>query len=249
VVRPLVAVTTTLIPRAGAHRRPQIILYADYQSVLEARGLTTVLITPAASQASIERILDVCDGLLLTGGEDVDPARYGEAPIPELGATSAARDAMEFAALQHALELDLPVLGICRGCQVMNVALGGTLYQDLTVQRPGDLLHQQQEPWGLRTHLVQVAGDSHLGRILGPAEMLINSFHHQGIRELAPPLRPTAIAADGLIEAVELPDREWVVGVQWHPERYEATLPETDPDRRLLDTFAEVTYAAAVRGA
>lgn len=234
---PLVGVTTTLVPESGTWRRPEIALYAVYVAALEQLGLTSVLITPAHSPRSVKALIEQCHGLVLTGGEDVDPSRYGEDPLPELGMVNPARDEMEMTALGLALEHRIPVLGICRGCQVLNVYFGGTLYQDLDTQRPGELRHRQSEPWGLRTHHVTVEPDSRLSRLLELEEMLINSYHHQAIKDVAPGLVVVAKAADGLIEAVESTSGEWIIGVQWHPERHEATAPETDPDRMLFEGF------------
>jgi len=239
-MRPLVAVTSTLVPEAGPYQRPEIALYAIYLRVLERIGLASVLVTPAHDFRSLRTLLDRCDGLVLTGGEDVDPALYGEEPIPQLGIINRPRDRVELAALKIALERELPVLAICRGCQLLNVCLGGTLYQDLPTQRPETVLaHMQAETWERRTHRVRVRRGSRLAGIVGGEDLLINSFHHQGIKDVAEQLEVVAVAEDGIVEAVEAPDFPWVIGVQWHPERHEATAPETDPDRRLLLSFRD----------
>lgn len=238
-MRPLVAVTTTVVPEAGPYRRPQLTLYEVYVSVLERHGLASVLITPAHAVASIPDLLDHCSGLVLTGGEDIDPAYYGEEPIPELGITNRQRDEAELFVLELALERGMPILGICRGCQLLNVKLGGTLYQDLTAQREESLGHIQSEPWERRTHHVKIRPGSRLERIVGDREMLINSFHHQGIKDVAPDLRVVALAEDGTVEAVESDTHTWLLGVQWHPERHEATAPTTDPDRRIFTAFRD----------
>jgi gamma-glutamyl-gamma-aminobutyrate hydrolase PuuD len=243
----LVAVTTTMVPEAGGTRRPEIALYAIYVGVLERLGLTSVLLTPAHSPRSIQLLLRRCSGLVLSGGEDIDPSRYGEDAIPQLGMVTPARDAMEIAALGLALERRLPILGICRGMQLMNVFFGGTLYQDLDTQRPGELLHRQTEPWGARSHAVKVAPDSQLCEILGSEDLVINSFHHQAVKDLAPTLRAVAMTADGVVEAVELKTHPWIMGVQWHPERHEASAQSTDPDRRLLAAFRQAVVERAGR--
>jgi gamma-glutamyl-gamma-aminobutyrate hydrolase PuuD len=242
---PLVAVTTTLVPDGGVHRRPQAVLYASYLDVLEHIGLASVLATPAHRGPSLQSLLDRCAALVLTGGEDVHPGRYGEDPIPELGKVNEVRDDMELAALSLALERDLPVLAICRGCQLLNVFFGGTLYQDLPTQFPGALLHDQREGWGQGSHVAYVDPSARHARIFGSDELWINSHHHQGIKDLAPGLRVIARAEDGLIEAIEHVDRHWVVGVQWHPERHEADAPDTDPDRRLFAAFRRAVYERA----
>jgi putative glutamine amidotransferase len=234
-----VALTTTLDAVAGEHSRPAVFLYTSYIRALEQIGLAPVLITPAHSPASIASLLDACCGLVLTGGEDVDPSRYGEKPSPALGATLPARDDMEFSALDCALRLDMPIFGICRGCQVMNVHFGGSLYQDIDTERPGHLLHAPLAPWGQRTHEASVLKDSLLHRIVGADLLKINSFHHQAVKELGQGLRVVARAEDGLVEAIEHESRDWVLGVQWHPERGEAEAPDNDPDRRLFAGFQE----------
>lgn len=177
-------------------------------------------------------ILDQVDGLLLTGGEDVDPARYGQAPDPTAGLELApARDALDFALLQGALERDMPVLAICRGMQVLNVAFGGTLVQDL----PGHRAERKDGDWVSAHHQVYVSPGSKLGAIIGAGAFYrVNSRHHQGLREAqkAPRLLASAYAVqDGLIEALESPAHAWVVGVQCHPER------EDEVPRGFLNLF------------
>ncbi len=245
-MNPLVAVTTTLVPHAGVHGRPQVVLYASYMSALDSVGLAPLLLTPVHSPASVQALLAQCHGLMLTGGEDVDPRRYGEDPIAELGPVLPERDELESTALTVALERDIPILGICRGCQVLNVFYGGTLYQDLPVQRPESGPHEQ-EGWIGRSHDVHVAPGSRLDAIVHGQELRINSFHHQAIRDLGPGLEIAALADDGVVEAVEARDRSWVIGVQWHPERHEATAPESDPDRLLFGAFRQAVYEEAGR--
>lgn len=238
-MRPLVAVTTTAVAETGPFQRLQVALYALYLEVLEHYGLAPVMITPAHTGASLAALLDHCQGLVLTGGEDVDPARYGEPPLPGLGVTNPARDETELLTLDLALERDLPILGICRGCQLINVHFGGSLYQDLTLQAPSSVRHRQDEPWERRTHRVRIERDSRLASIVGAEDLVINSFHHQGIKELGAGLRVVARAVDGTVEAIERPSSpSWLLGVQWHPERFEATAPETDPDRRIFQAFS-----------
>lgn len=246
--RPLVAVTASLDRKSGRHEQPSVFLYTSYISVLEAMGLAPVLLTPAHSQAAIRSILSSCRGLVLTGGEDVDPARYGEKPSPALGSVLKERDEMEYHAIEAAVERDLPILAICRGIQVLNVYLGGTLYQDLATEQPGDVAHEQPTPWSAKSHTVRIEEDSMLREIVGCHTISINSFHHQALKNVAPSLRVVARADDGLIEAVESRNNGWMLGVQWHPERHEATAPDTDPDRRLFAGFRDVVLSGVVAG-
>jgi putative glutamine amidotransferase len=235
---PRVAVSCTVNDAAGAHRKPAAFLYTSYLDALELVGLAPVAITPAHSAAALASIMSVCDGLVLTGGADIAPARYGEAPAPALGSVSLERDELEWRALDRALERDLPVFGICRGLQILNVYFGGTLYQDLPSELGATIGHEQAEPWSGRAHDVDVVADSLLHRVVRSDVIRINSFHHQGVKRLAAGLRAAAHAQDGLVEAVESPQHAWILGVQWHAERRAADVPETDHDRRLFAAFA-----------
>jgi putative glutamine amidotransferase len=234
-----VGLTTTIDPEAGSHARPALFLYTSYIQALEQIGAAAVLITPAHGSAAIDALVSACYGLVLSGGEDVDPARYGEKPNPALGAVQPARDTMEFHALDCALQRGMPVFGICRGAQVLNVHFGGTLYQDIDTQRPGNLRHQQTAAWDRDAHGITVEPESLLCSIVRERRLFINSFHHQAVRDLGTDLRVVARADDGLIEAVEHTTYPWLLGVQWHPERNEARMPETDPDLRLFDGFRD----------
>jgi putative glutamine amidotransferase len=248
-LRPLIAVTTTM-GSGGSHQLPAVKLNVQYVTAVEEPGGTALLVTPAHDEASVAAIVGMAHGLLLTGGEDVDPARYGQAPHAELGHVTPSRDAVELAALSEALRRGIPVLAICRGLQLLNVALGGTLFQDLPAQRPGPLVHEQEAPVGHRWHGATVEPDSGLQAIFGTGELFINSFHHQGIDRLAPGLRATVWAEDGLVEGVEGTDHAWMYGVQWHPERGEAEAPrdQRDPDRRLLWEFVDAARRFMERG-
>jgi putative glutamine amidotransferase len=236
---PLVALTTGAVDRAGRHEQPQARIYGAYISALEDAGLTPVLVTPLHSSSAVRSLLENCAGLVLSGGEDVDPARYGEAPIPELDAVSAERDALEWLAIDTALARNLPVFGICRGIQVLNVHMGGTLYQDVPAQRPDAVIHEQPEPWGQDAHEIAISENSLLSRIVRGSCIRVNSFHHQAIKDLAPGLAVSARTEDGLIEGVEASSHPWLVGVQWHPERYPANAPSAHPDRLLFRAFAD----------
>jgi putative glutamine amidotransferase len=241
-MNPFASLTTT-IDRNGGQGRSRIVLHANYIYVLQRVGVMPSLVSPAHDPDSVAALVRSSCGLVLSGGEDVEPARYGEDPIPQLGEVNPARDAMEWRALDVALSMDMPVLGICRGMQVLNVYLGGTLYQDLPTQRGDMINHDQDAPWSHHQHHVQCTNGSHLQRILGDCTPLeINSFHHQAVKDLAPGVRCTAQAEDGLIEGIESEHHRWVLGVQWHPERHEAEAPHTNPNVRIMEAFA-----AAVR--
>ena len=244
----LVALTTSIDPAAGPWAQPRLLIYGAYLDALQLHGLAPVLVTPGHTRSAVEALLERCDGLVLSGGGDIDPARYGEEPLPLLDSVSPARDAIEFAALDFALARGIPVLGICRGCQVMNVHARGTLFQDVDAQRPGNVGHRQAGSWHERSHDVTVEPDSLLYAAVGVRTFHVNTFHHQAIKDVAPRARVTAIAEDGLIEGIEYRDHPWAVGVQWHPERHEAKAPDADPDRCLFSAFAgAVTRQLAAR--
>jgi putative glutamine amidotransferase len=194
---------------------------SDYvEGVAEAGGVP-MIIPPSISLRAAEALLDGLDGLLLSGGPDLDPGYYGEGPIPELGTTIPEWDALEMALLGLALERGMPIFGICRGMQILNVALGGTLYQDVPSQLGADVFnHWQTTPKCQVTHEVEVLDDSCLVKITDRQTIEVNSYHHQGIKRLAGALTVAARSADGVVEAVESHDfsDHWLVGVQWHPE-------------------------------
>jgi putative glutamine amidotransferase len=193
----------------------------DYvEGVVEAGGLPVVL-PPVGGAREAEALLDGLDGLLLSGGSDLDPGYYGEEAVPELGVTVPERDAFEMSLVKHALRRGIPIFGICRGMQVLNVALGGTLYQDLPSQLGKDILkHWQETPKRQPAHKIEILHNSNLAEITRCQYVKVNSYHHQGIKEVADSLAVTARSSDGVIEAVEYHDfsDQWLIGVQWHAE-------------------------------
>ncbi|MCX7850392.1 gamma-glutamyl-gamma-aminobutyrate hydrolase family protein [Thermus sp.] len=224
----LIGVATQYRAGEGPMARRFLGLLEPYLEALRSQGLAYVLLPPQPQEA-LERILPHLDGLLLPGGGDVDPALYGEEPHPRLGEVSPERDAHEVFLARHAAERGLPTLGVCRGVQAMNVALGGTLYQDLEAQGLGRVQHHQKSPPPALGHGVRLVGESPL-RGLFPERFRVNSYHHQGLKALGRGLRPAALAPDGLVEAVVLEGHPLFLGVQWHPE----LLPEHWPLFGLL---------------
>jgi putative glutamine amidotransferase len=169
--------------------------------------------------------------LLLSGGSDLDPGYYGEEPVPELGVTLPERDAFEVALVGMALRRGMPVFGICRGMQVLNVALGGTLYQDLPSQWGRDLLgHRQDTPKWQPKHEVWVEHGSYIAEVMERELVKVNSYHHQGIKDLAEGLVATGYSTDGVVEAVEAGDlsERWLLGVQWHAEAMRGAGPQQE---------------------
>jgi putative glutamine amidotransferase len=210
---------------------------------VERAGGAPALAPAGLGAAALEAIFRRVDGVLLSGGGDVDPARYGAAPHPLAVGVDAGRDEAELWLARRAADEAKPIFGICRGAQVLNVALGGTLYGDVG-EHPGAGPHafdQPGQPWDLRAHWVQVAEGTRLARLLGAPRVGVNSLHHQAVRALAPGLAAAAHAPDGLVEAVELPGHPFALAVQWHPE----CLPEATAMQRLFEGFVE---AAGRRG-
>ena len=237
--KPLVAVTATVRSVDGVDR---VRLNAAYVHALESVGLVPLVIPPLADADAARRVLDVAAGLMLTGGEDVDPARYGADPHPELGPVNCDRDETELALLARARELTMPTFAICRGVQVVNVGLGGTLVQDLPSERDDVGAHELDGERGSRVHGVSIDPSSRLASIVGAQALAVNSIHHQAIDRLGAAVRINAHADDGTVEGVESSDPSWwMVGVQWHPEELTAT-PEPW-DRRLFAAFADACRA------
>ncbi len=210
---PTVAVTA---PRRLVEGRERVTLNTAYVRALERAGVVPLAVPTMLAPDHAAAALNGMRGLVLTGGEDVAPDRYGALPHPRLGVVDPSRDAAEVALIDAARQRGLPILAICRGIQILNVALGGTLYQDLSSERPGPVPHSDETSH----HGVRVAAGSLLERTLGTRAATVNSRHHQAIRDLAPALKAVAWAEDGVIEAAEPngADDPWIVAVQWHPE-------------------------------
>ena len=245
--RPVIGIATQTLPGVPGERQPCWLMGRSYIEELRKVGAVPWVIPLIPHDGdTLQEIFDRLDGVFITGGVDVDPSRYGEPKTPLCGTTDPDRDAVEIALLRHALARDLPVLAVCRGIQILNVACGGTLYQDVSAQVPAALKHDffptpDQPSRKYLAHDVTVKAGSRLGRILGDARVPVNSMHHQAIKELAPNLAATAYAPDGIIEGVEGTDGRYLVAVQWHPEE----LTETQPGMaRLFTTFADASRAA-----
>ncbi len=219
----------------GAHR---VRLNSVYVQALESAGLIPVIVPPLSNETAARAIVSRVDGIVLTGGEDVDPSIYGQPRLPECGVSNAARDRTEIALVRAARELAKPLLAICRGPQLLNVALGGTLVQDIPTQIPGALEHNPQNERSSRVHPVQIEEDSLIANAIKATSISVNSFHHQSVDNVAPGLRVTAFAPDGVVEGLESTSPEWwVVAVQWHPEEMNDS-PEPW-DRGLFKAFAD----------
>ncbi len=214
----------------------------DYVRSLTEAGAIPLLLAPDMTDEQARQCAEELDGLLLSGGNDVSPRCFGQEPVQGLGEVNPLRDQSELRLVKLFLEKEKPILGICRGVQMLNVALGGTLIQDLPSQHRREdgqpsIDHRQTALGAYASHRVVVAEGSLLERILGQQELWVNSFHHQAVGEVAGQANLSAWAADGVVEAIELPDAPFVLGVQWHPEKM--TQAGDEASRRLFAAFAE----------
>ena len=248
---PRIGLTASVMPTKVGTRRT--FLNEPYIVAIQEAGGIPVVLTPAHGGSALRALFELLDGLVLTGGEDVAPERYREEVLHPNVESVPERDALEFQLLEWALAADLPVLAICRGIQLLNVGLGGTLYQDLPADNPADLVHDQgigdtPRPRTEAHHPVAVKPGSCLADVLGAETVEVNSMHHQGIKALAAPLAPVAHAPDGLVEGVEPVDvARWsfLLGVQWHPE--ELARGGDAPSRRLFERFVAAAAKRVVR--
>lgn len=234
--RKIVGITCSTL-RQTEKAAPRQALNRSYARAVEQAGGVPVILPVTTEPEVIARYLGILDGLLLSGGVDIAPAQYGEEPHPQLGAVDPDRDATELPLARMALEQDMPLFAICRGIQTLNVALGGSLWQDLPAQRPSEIGHQQSERGMARhefCHSIRIEPDTRLRAIIGAETMQTNSFHHQALRRVADGLVVTAFAEDGVIEAAEHPAYRYVLGVQFHPED---TAPRDEKSRRLFESF------------
>ncbi|MGH7392759.1 MAG: gamma-glutamyl-gamma-aminobutyrate hydrolase family protein [Candidatus Rokuibacteriota bacterium] len=237
---PLIGVTTSV---TLGHTPERAHVNAAYLRAVQQAGGVPVALPPHLDAPSRDALWRRLDGLLLTGGGDLAPERFGEPPHAAVYDVAPERDALELTLTERALAGAVPVLAICRGIQVLNVALGGSLIQDLPTEVPGPVAHSQTAPREEPTHDVKVMVEgTRLGAVVESAELSVNSFHHQAIKRLGRGLRAVAWAPDGVIEGVDMPDaRALVIGVQWHPE----DLVGRDAAARRL--FSALVQAALAR--
>jgi putative glutamine amidotransferase len=212
---PVIGITTA---RGKVDGNPTIRLGEAYVNAVQKAGGLPLLLP--VSEMAIEAVLPRLDGLVFSGGGDVNIQRFNGMPHPEVYGVDDLRDEMEINLVQAAVRRGLPFLAICRGIQVVNVALGGTLYTHISDQLPGALHHEYQDSRSrdYLAHPVDVVAGSRLAALLGSTHLMVNSMHHQGVQRVAPGLKPTATAEDSLVEALELPDHPFGLAVQWHPE-------------------------------
>lgn len=226
-MKPIIGISTALNCIAG---QQYMAIDDTYIHSIEQAGGIPVMLPQLEDLDKVALLVDAIDGLLLAGGQDIDPSLYDEDPLPQTERTSLRRDFSEIELFRQAMQKQKPVIGICRGMQIVNVALGGSLIQDIPVQKPHALEHARPQIQA-SYHFIDIDENSRLGQITG-SELVVNSIHHQGVEEAAPGLRVTATARDGMVEAVEM---EGYLGVQFHPER----LSDQETFHRIFVDFVE----------
>jgi putative glutamine amidotransferase len=242
--KPLIGITAYDFIRPGTDWRYDVSYGRNAAAIEEAGGLP-VLIPSHVSNETLRAIYDRLDGVLLPGGGDVNPDLYQNEKHDKVYGINDFRDSMEIQLAQWAVADDVPVFGICRGIQVMNVALGGTLVQDIPARIQTNLRHSidtvAREPRHTLLHDVTIKEGSILASILGEKHIMVNSIHHQALRDVAPSATVSALSPDGIVEGIELPDKHFALAVQWHPEDL------ADNDARMQNLFTTFVNAARER--
>jgi len=231
-MKPLIGITTNL--SANSYGQPLVLLQQSYVRAIMQAGGVPVLIPSLVADDGWDALYARLDGILFSGGGDIALEHFSGEAHPRIDDVDLLRDSVELKLLNTAAEDGKPFLGICRGCQVMNVALGGTLYTHIPDQLPGALDHSY--PGNMRTvlvHQVKIEEGTHIAEIFGEPIIKVNSLHHQGLKDIAPYVRVAGYAPDGLVEAIELPDHPFGLAVQWHPE----WLTDQEGTRNLFSKF------------
>lgn len=216
--------------------KDSIWMLPGYMDGIRLAGGLPIILPLKADMEDITQLCGICDGFLFTGGHDVDPAMYGAVKSDKCGVSNHDRDALEKKVFDYALIADLPVLGICRGIQLINVLCGGTLYQDLPTEHNSTVKvdHHMSPPYDVPCHEVTILEDTPLFKELDSLTLSVNSYHHQAVKDLAPSLLPMAVSEDGLIEALYMPGKKFIQAVQWHPE---FNFHRDESSRRLFNSF------------
>jgi len=233
-MKPLIGITTN--QSHNVYWQPTITLMQSYVNAVTQAGGVPVLIPSLIEEDGWDAVYSRLDGILFSGGGDISLEHFSGQPHPRIDDVDLARDSIELNFVNAAASDGKPFLGICRGCQVVNVALGGTLFTHILDQLPDALDHDY--PGNKRTilvHEVKIEEGTHIAEIYGEPFIRVNSLHHQGLKDIAPSLRVAGHASDGLVEAIELPDHRFGLAVQWHPE----WLTDQEPTRKLFRKFIE----------
>lgn len=241
--KPVIGITSAYVKHN--ENMEGVYVHHDYHRAVAANGGIPIIL-PYINQEMAFEMLALVDAVIISGGEDVDPNLYGQDPHRNLGPTILERDLTEIAIAKYAIEHDIPLLGICRGSQILNVALGGTLIQDIPSQAPEAIQHNQKVARNKDAHWVSILPDSKLFQIFGTDRVRVNSIHHQALDIIADDLRVVARSADGIVEAVEYANSsKFAIGVQWHPE---SLAPTNETMNRLFKEFiaSSVKVPAAI---
>ena len=207
-----------------------------FDGIKQAGGIP-IMFPFTSDDQEIDQLTGMCNGILFTGGHDVSPSLYGEEALSCVSCCEA-RDSMETIVLQKVIEKDIPNLGICRGIQFINAALGGTLYQDLPTQFSSDTEHHQMPPYDVPVHAVDIMRDTPLYQCLNKSVIRVNSYHHQAVKKTASALKPMAVSEDGLIEGLYMPDHRFLWAIQWHPE---FSYQNDDNSRKIFESFIKAS--------
>jgi len=218
--------------------KERILMYPGYIQGLEEASAVPVILPMNVSESVLKQLADSFDGFLFSGGPDLHPKWYGQEKTDYCGEICEARDQMEAYIFREAvLNQNKPALGICRGIQLFNAFLGGSLYQDVPTELSKAITHRQVPPYDVPAHTVRILGESPLGKLVGKERLEVNSHHHQGINRIAEGLEVMALSDDGLVEAVYMPDRPYVWAVQWHPE----LMLKDEAAKKLFASFVKNT--------
>lgn len=216
--------------------KESIWMLPGYFDGINQAGAIPIMFPFTEDKQELDQLINMCDGFLFTGGHDASPELYNENPLDGLVSCCMKRDKMESYILKKTIQINKPVLGICRGIQFINAALGGTLYQNLPTQFETETEHHQNPPYDVPVHKVKVIKDSPLYKCLNSELLDVNSYHHQAVKDLAPNLKVMAVSEDGLVEAVYMPELRFLWAVQWHPEFSYKT---DDNSRKIFKAFIE----------
>ncbi len=206
-----------------------------FEGIRRADGIP-IMLPLTDDEQELEQLVKMCEGFLFTGGHDVTPELYGETALEGLVCSCSKRDDMEKAVLELAIANKKPILGICRGIQFINAALGGTLYQDIPTQHPTQTDHHQTPPYDVPVHEVEIAKDSPLYKCLNTERLSVNSYHHQAVKDVAPGLKIMAAAEDGLVEGLYMPEHSFLWALQWHPE---FSFRKDENSRKIFSAFVD----------